>query len=349
MHIVYIDTIIFDLQHAGGISVYWYEIIKRLLADESVEPYFLVSDTPKNNLYWDKLTLPEDRIVRCNANRYRAVKYKENRGHVFISSYYRYSENKHAYNITVVHDFTYELYAHGLRKWVHHWQKSKAIKKSKQVICISQNTQRDMLRFCKCKCPSAVVYNGVSEAYKVLSDEELKERLTAFQDVERDIIENKPFVLWVGGRAGYKNWKSGVALFKTLPQEYYMISVGGGNPTDEEKKLLGEWESRHIWLSAVDEDKLCALYNKAYCLLYLSEYEGFGLPVAEAEQCGCPVVALNRSSIPEIAEGSELVLLADSIQVCPLNLQHVQSKEKFSWTITYERLKMILDSIHGNN
>ena len=177
----------------------------------------------------------------------------------------------------------------------------------------------------------------------------MKERLTAFQDVERDIIENKPFVLWVGGRAGYKNWKSGVALFKTLPQEYYMISVGGGNPTDEEKKLLGEWESRHIWLSAVDEDKLCALYNKAYCLLYLSEYEGFGLPVAEAEQCGCPVVALNRSSIPEIAEGSELVLLADSIQVCPLNLQHVQSKEKFSWTITYERLKMILDSIHGNN
>ena len=91
------------------------------------------------------------------------------------------------------------------------------------------------------------------------------------------------------------------------------------------------------------------LFRSAYCLLYLSEYEGFGLPVAEAEQCGCPVVALNRSSIPEIAEGSELVLLADSIQVCPLNLQHVQSKEKFSWTITYERLKMILDSIHGNN
>ncbi|MDE6398547.1 MAG: glycosyltransferase family 4 protein, partial [Clostridiales bacterium] len=342
MHIVYIDTVIFDLQHAGGISVYWYEIIKRMLADESVDPYFLVSDTPKNNLYWDKLTLPENKIVRCNTNRYRAVNYKEQRDHVFISSYYRYSVNKNAYNVTVVHDFTYELYAHGLRKWVHHWQKSKAVKKSQQVICISQNTQKDMHRFCKCKCPSSVVYNGVSDAYKVLTEEELKERLIAFQNSERDIIENKPFVLWVGGRAGYKNWKSGVALFKTLPQEYYMISVGGGKPTDEEKQLLGEWENRHIWLSAVDEDKLCVLYNKAYCLLYLSEYEGFGLPVAEAQQCGCPVVALNRSSLPEIAVNSCLVhLFVDTPAVLPI-LQHDISEYRFCWEQTYAGIKKFL-------
>ena len=43
------------------------------------------------------------------------------------------------------------------------------------------------------------------------------------------------------------------------------------------------------------------LYNKALCLLYPSEYEGFGIPILEAQKAGCPVVAYNSGATKEVA------------------------------------------------
>lgn len=347
MKIIYVDTIIFDLQHAGGISVYWYEIINRMLVDKEVEPYFIVSDDKKDNIYWDKLNLPQDKVVKYNKlfNRYRSVNYKENRDHVFISSYYRYSKNKHATNITVVHDFTYEYFSGGLRKIVHHWQKMKAIYKSKKSICISKNTQKDLNKFSKRKVESAVVYNGVSDIYRVMSSEEISSAISTFESPIDRIIDSGKYVLFVGQRAGYKNWKDAVKLFKQLSTEYSMLSVGGSELTKEENDLLGNDKNRHYKLSALSEDQLCLLYNKAYCLLYLSEYEGFGIPIVEAEQCGCPSIAMNRSSIPEIAEGSELIHLVDQVDSSPLNLQHGEAVARFSWDKTYKGIRLLINEV----
>jgi mannosyltransferase len=50
------------------------------------------------------------------------------------------------------------------------------------------------------------------------------------------------------------------------------------------------------------------LYNHAFCLLYPSSYEGFGIPLVEAMKCGCPVVTTNTSSIPEVLGGAGLMV-----------------------------------------
>ncbi|MBD5087000.1 MAG: glycosyltransferase family 4 protein [Clostridiales bacterium] len=351
MNVVYIDTIIFDLQRSGGISVYWYEMIKRLLSDDEIEAHFIVSSAVKDNIFWDKLDLPQDRIIKYDKflNRYRSVNYVEPRKHVFISSYYRCSKNKNATNITVVHDFTYEYFSKGLRKTVHHWQKMSAIKKSKKVVCISQNTRKDLNKFSKREINSIVAYNGISEAYRIMSDEEKNSALGAFDTQVREIINDGKYVLFVGQRGGYKNWRGAVETFKQLPIEYSMISVGGGEMSEIEKAFLGNDLERHYKLSNLLEEQLCLLYNNAYCLLYLSEYEGFGLPVAEAEQCGCPVMAMNRSSIPEIAQGSELVRLVDKIEPLPLDLKHGESRVKFSWDNTYTEIKKSCIEPYGEN
>jgi glycosyltransferase involved in cell wall biosynthesis len=55
------------------------------------------------------------------------------------------------------------------------------------------------------------------------------------------------------------------------------------------------------WLGDVSDEELAALYRGARCLAYASLYEGFGIPVAEALACGCPIVTSSSSAMEEIA------------------------------------------------
>lgn len=59
-------------------------------------------------------------------------------------------------------------------------------------------------------------------------------------------------------------------------------------------------ESKIILTGYVDDDDLPALYSNALMFIYPSLYEGFGLPILEAMQCGCPVITSNNSSLPEV-------------------------------------------------
>ncbi len=56
-----------------------------------------------------------------------------------------------------------------------------------------------------------------------------------------------------------------------------------------------------VLLGEVDDAELARLYRGARCLVYASLYEGFGIPVAEALACGCPVVTSRDSAMAEIA------------------------------------------------
>ena len=83
---------------------------------------------------------------------------------------YRLCRNRNALNVTTVHDFTYEYFVRGVPRWVHIGQKHRAIRQSDAIICNSENTKRDLLKL----LPGVdgrkvhVVYNGVSDDYRVL-------------------------------------------------------------------------------------------------------------------------------------------------------------------------------------
>ena len=62
------------------------------------------------------------------------------------------------------------------------------------------------------------------------------------------------------------------------------------------------------WLDYVPEDEVMALLQSACALTFVSLYEGFGLPILEAFAAGCPVIASNTTSIPEVAGDAALLV-----------------------------------------
>ncbi|HDX6704327.1 TPA: glycosyltransferase family 4 protein, partial [Escherichia coli] len=256
---------------------------------------------------------------------------------VFHSSYYRLPQDKGIPVVTTVHDFTYEKYISGPPKWVHSWQKYKAIKHSELLICVSNNTAKDLMEYCGVdEKKIRVIHNGVSEIYRPLGD------------YQRDNS-----IVFIGARGGYKNFDVAVRALKHL-SDFRMVIVGGGVLNNDEITLLEHnIPGRYEWLGRLTDEELNLQYNKAYCLIYPSSYEGFGIPIIEAMRAGCPVIAINNSSIPEVAgdaailiEYAEAELVVEAVQSLhtdynKLRLAGLSQASHFSWDKCYSATKKI--------
>lgn len=305
MNIV-LDNIIFALQRAGGVSVYWYELLRRMERDgqsiQVIEHPQSASNIFRRKLNLDPASLIEERPLPIWLSRYLPYPVVKGEQSLYHSSYYRRPQFASATNVVTVYDFTYERFRRGMPRWVHSMQKRTAVRAASSIICISECTKRDLLGFYP-EIPESkvkVIYLGASELYKPL--ETIDQRLLPSG------FPNAPSVLFIGGRHSYKNFHLALESVAALPS-YWLVSVGGGElkPSEAElsQKLL---PGRHMHLPVVDNERLNLLYNCAHVLLYPSSYEGFGIPVIEAMAAGCPVIATNTSSIPEAAGDAGLLV-----------------------------------------
>ena len=94
-----------------------------------------------------------------------------------------------------------------------------------------------------------------------------------------------------------------------------LVKVGTAGRSDKFRQAtLGKIQqlglaSEVIFLDSISDEELAAYYSSAVALVMPSFYEGFGLPVVEAMACGCPVIAANTSSMPEVAGDAALFFL----------------------------------------
>ncbi|MES0303131.1 glycosyltransferase family 4 protein [Citrobacter sedlakii] len=288
MNKIIYDGIISSLQAHGGVTVYYKELLRRLNPDIfKVFEY----DNVKSRLSDNSIILQARTFER-----YRDCVFPAVESEIFHSTYYRLPEKKKEKIITTVHDFTYEKYMKGFKKYIHTWQKYRAIRNSNKIICVSRSTANDLLYYCDVEPHKIeVIYNGVSDNYYIIDQNK----------------SSNNYVVFIGARAGYKNFDKAVEAV-AMTKDLKLIVVGGGSILPTERKFLDEkLNGRYTIAGVLSDAELNKVYNEAYCLLYPSEYEGFGIPVLEAMKSGCPVIAVNRSSIPEVA-GDAAVLVDDT-------------------------------------
>ncbi len=150
-----------------------------------------------------------------------------------------------------------------------------------------------------------------------------------------DIAPEKIIVIPGGVGQRFRPVEKSPAMAKTLgmPCEHYFLALGSLEPRKNLARLLQAWGSiqaslpAEIWLvlagakgkanifkevglislpprvhllGYVHDDALRALYSGALAFIYISTYEGFGLPPLEAMSCGTPVITSNTTSLPEV-------------------------------------------------
>ena len=342
------DNIIFSLQKSGGGSVYWTELIKRF-SNMNDDIVFFDQKEPNDNIFRKTIelkNLKKESKWFLSIRRYLPFTEKINGKFIFHSSYYRYASSPKAINVTTIHDFTTEKFRKGIAREVNLFQKRLAVKKSQGVICISENTKKDLMHF----MPETdqhkirVIYNGVStDFFYIEEDFHIAEKESRFTS-----LENQKYLLYIGHRTGYKNFKFAVEAASKFIGTFKLVVVGEPFTTEEKTFVASKLGESYVQISQLNNEFLNYLYNKAYALLYPSSYEGFGIPIIEAMKTKCPVIAFNNSSIPEVAgkcgliyENESYISLVEGIEKLKdaelresLINEGIIQAEKFNWDNT---------------
>jgi len=213
-----------------------------------------------------------------------------------------------AKKILTIHDLAYYLPQYNAYKFLDtiymKFMIRNSARRANKIIAVSNNTKKDIIRILKIDPNKIrVIYEGVGKQFKIIKNR---------QDLEKIKLKyslNKPFIFYAGSISPRKNIKRLVNAFNKLNNKNLELVITGNKlwNNKEEMDLINKNQNIKV-LGLVPEEDLPKLYNLALFYVYPSLYEGFGLPVLEAQACGCPVIAANTSSLPEVAgEGAMLV------------------------------------------
>jgi len=323
-HKVVIDGVIFQLQKGreGGISRVWKALIEEL-SRSSLASRIILLDRGE--------TAPDiSGIARMEVSKYDFKNHAEDSKlldslcaelgvDLFISTYYSYTNLFP--NIIMLHDMTPERLGWDLSN--REWQsKQNAIAKASYFLSVSYATLNDfrMIYPNQSSKPIEVITNAASNSFCIHDIAEIK----CFK--ERFSIP-KPYFLIVGQPWPHKNLILFFKAFSRLPKKdkyEIVVSGGSGRLQQEFSKYLDSIACHEHFFNDSD---LSIAYSGAIALVYPSLYEGFGLPLLEAMQSGCPVITCRNSSIPEVVGDAALYVAESDVEGMMKALIKVQQKK----------------------
>lgn len=304
MRILY-DHQVFSLQDAGGISRYYFELLRGLAALPQIRPELFIgfnrNQYPFAQIAGVKVLGRRGAIAgKAGAYRFLLNEILSNTTVPFSGGYDVYHPTLYhqlafaRFNKMVVthHDCAYERYpslfskAELIRK-----MRVRQFARADAILCPSESTRRDLHHFYNVpEEKTHVIYHGISDIADPAED--------------TPAVADRPYLLYVGSRAPYKNFGGLLKAFAnaSLKTTWDLLVVGGGAVSLDEASMITELSlSEHVRiLPRASDEVLVRAYRDAHLLVYPSLYEGFGFPPLEAMSLSCPVLAAASSCIPEV-------------------------------------------------
>lgn len=161
----------------------------------------------------------------------------------------------------------------------------------------------------------------VSNVWAGINDADVTKVIT--EKMEQEIIDkfklNTPYFLYVGALDNHKNFDTMLKAFVYFSKSYKskLIIVGkkDANTISIESALQKQSINNIVFTDYVTREELIVLYENAFSLLFLSKYEGFGLPALEAMANGCPVICSDVTSLPEVVGDAAIKVDPNNILV----------------------------------
>lgn len=191
---------------------------------------------------------------------------------------------------------------------------------AKYVITVSNFAKSDLEKHCHINSNKIlVIYHGKEH---VLSSH------ARLPGIDTLASTGGRFVLAVGSLTYNRNFHSAIKAMDLLGDDSYKLVIAGGSSS----KIFGENQLQYayqvIYLGNMSIGELRALYEKATCLLVPSFYESFGFPALEAMACGCPVIASNIGSLPEICGDAAIYCDPHDVKDIAAKIKMVMSNEE---------------------
>ncbi len=278
--------------------------------------------------------------------------FKNNKVSVFHRTCgYTMPRTKKVYRILTIHDLRTLTIGDNL------WQQNikdyiKTIADLDMCVVVSECTKRDLMKYLKVpEKKIKVIYLGTDSRFKPASKEQI-------QTVHQKYGLREPFLFSIGSvpRKNIDGIIRGFAQSKITKN--YQLVLSCRNDLDKYQQLTKDLniEGRIIFLPHTEDEETVALYGSCHAFVFPSLYEGFGLPILEAMQCGAPVITSNVSSCPEVAGNAAILVdpskteeIAEAInQICTNTIlrqdliqKGFQRVKLFSWDNCAQEIRKV--------
>jgi glycosyltransferase involved in cell wall biosynthesis len=244
--------------------------------------------------------------------------------------------------------------------WLQHYRKQAT--EASHIIAVSEFTKSDLINYLGVpENKISVIYSGVNEIFKPLPEPEIRE----FQ--RKNNLEF-PFILYLGTIEPRKNIEAIIRAFTIIKERSEFRSmrlVLAGQPGWLHKNVAraakqSPFRDQIIFRAQIENRDRVFLYNAARVFVFPSFFEGFGFPPLEAQASGTPVIASDRTSLPEILNNSAYLinpwrvdelavklttLLSSPTEQKRLRVEGIKNARRFEWQKTAQATLSILDHV----
>lgn len=213
-----------------------------------------------------------------------------------------------------------------------------------KIITVSNCTKKDIIHYLNIPGERIhVIHNGIDPNFKILTN---KNDIRKFRENYR-IPDDRKIIIHISAEHIYKNIEGVLhvtnRLIHNFSEKVSLLRVGD-SLTEDHRDLVRKLDIEENVYEAgyLSDSELVLAYNAADVLIFPSWYEGFGFPPLEAMACGTPVVASNRSSLPEIIGDAGIMLSPDDYEGMARAIHRIFCDEQWRFSLVEKGLKQII-------